>query len=319
MSAPAGALDAAIPAGVDLGCDVGPVRLQSPVLAASGTFGSGVEAAGHGLIDLHLVGGVVAKTVTREPRAGNDPPRMTETPAGMLNSIGLQNPGIDRFLEVVLPGMRALPTGAILNIAGADAADYEHLAARVEEARDGVTALELNLSCPNVSHGLDFGREPAQAAKVVAGVKRVTTLPVWVKLTPNVTRIADIAVAVADAGADALVVGNTVLGTAIDWRRRRPMLTTGFGGLSGPAIRPIALRCVAECVRATDCPVIGCGGITSGDDALEFIVVGAHAVQVGTASFAAPSAAAGIAREIAERLVEVGAASIAELRGTIRW
>lgn len=302
---------------VDLSVSFGALTLSSPVMAASGTFGSGVEAQRRGVARVERLGAVVAKTVTQEPRSGNPPLRMAETASGMLNSIGLQNPGIDAFLETVLPAMRDLPTAVVLNVAGRDAADYAALAARVDADSAGVAALELNLSCPNVSKGLDLGRDPSLAAAVVTAVRATTRLPLWVKLTPNVTDITAIAQAVEAAGADALTVANTVLGLAVDWRRRAPRLAKGFGGLSGPAIKPIALRLVATCSRAVSVPIIGCGGIQTADDALEFIVAGAHAVQVGTASFADPDAGPRIVDDMERLLAEAGVTSLAEIRGSL--
>jgi dihydroorotate dehydrogenase (NAD+) catalytic subunit len=302
--------------GADLRVDLGRgLVLPTPVLAASGTFGYGVELEpfyGPGGL-----GGIVGKTITRAPREGNPSPRMAEVPAGMLNSIGLQNPGIERFLSDLLPRMRRLGAPIVANVAGEDVADYADLARRAGAA-EGVAAIELNLSCPNVSHGLDFAVAPPRCHEVVAACRAVTDKPLWAKLTPNVADIAAVARAAEAAGADALVVGNTVLGMAVDWRRGRPRLARGFGGLSGPAIRPIALRLARACVEAVKLPVIGCGGIVSADDALEFLCVGCRAVQVGTATFRDPFALPKLQADLARLLHEAGWPSVAAFTGSYK-
>jgi dihydroorotate dehydrogenase (NAD+) catalytic subunit len=290
------------------------LTLKNPVLAASGTFGYGVEAAR--FFDVSQLGAIVGKTITKEPREGNPPPRMAETPSGMLNSIGLQNPGLERFLAETLPRMTALGVPVVANVAGEDAGQFAELAAAVGRAR-GVVAVELNISCPNVSHGLDLAQDPARCAEVIAACRRATDAPLWAKLTPNIADVAAVARAAEGAGADALVCGNTVLGLAVDWRRGRPKLARGAGGLSGPAIRPIALRHTRDALRAVKIPVIGCGGIRDGEDALEFFCLGAAAVQVGTATFVDPTAALDVALGIEALLAEAGK-TLEEVRGSYR-
>jgi dihydroorotate dehydrogenase (NAD+) catalytic subunit len=288
------------------------LRLANPVLAASGTFGYGVEAAR--FFDVSRLGAIVGKTITKEPRDGNAPPRMAETPAGMLNSIGLQNPGLERFLAETLPRMTSLGVPVVANVAGEDPQQFAELAHAVSKAK-GVVAIELNISCPNVSHGLDLAQDPERCAEVVSACRRVTERPLWAKLTPNVADVRPVARAAEAAGADALVTGNTVLGLAVDWRRGKPRLARGAGGLSGPAIRPIALRFTRDACRAVKIPVIGCGGIRDAEDALEFLCVGAAAVQVGTATFVEPTAALDVVRGI-EALLEAEKKTLEEVRGS---
>lgn len=289
---------------MDLSVDLGRgLRLPNPVLAASGTFGYGSEVAP--FFPPERLGGIVGKTITRERREGNPSPRMAETPAGMLNSIGLQNPGIEAFVAKLLPAMRELGAPIVANVAGEDVADYAELTRRVSEL-DGVAAIELNLSCPNVSHGLDFAREPAACEEVVAACRAISELPLWAKLSPNVSDIQPIAAAAERGGADALVMGNTVIGMAVNWRTQKPRLARGAGGLSGPAIKPIALRQAYQAIRAVQIPVIGCGGIASAEDALEFFCVGCPAVQVGTATFRDPWAGPRTIDQIAALITEAG-------------
>jgi dihydroorotate dehydrogenase (NAD+) catalytic subunit len=288
------------------------LTLANPVLAASGTFGYGVEAAR--FFDVSRLGAIVGKTITKESREGNPPPRMAETPSGMLNSIGLQNPGLERFLAETLPRMTSLGVPVIANVAGEDSDEFAKLTEAVSKA-PGVAAIELNISCPNVSHGLDLAQDPAKCAEVVSACRRVTEKPLWAKLTPNVGDIKPVARAAESAGADALVTGNTVLGLAVDWRRGKPRLYRGAGGLSGPAIRPIALRFTRDACRAVKIPVIGCGGIRDAEDALEFICVGATAVQVGTATFADPRAALDVVEGISQLLATEGK-TLQQIRGS---
>lgn len=288
--------------------------LGNPVLAASGTFGYAVEASR--FFDVSQLGAVVGKTITKEPREGNAPPRMAETPAGMLNSIGLQNPGLAKFLAETLPLMVSLGAPIVANVAGEDAGGFAELAAAVGKA-PGVVAIELNISCPNVSHGLDLAQDPRLCAEVVRRCREATDKPLWAKLTPNIQSVADVARAAEAAGADAIVTGNTVLGLAVDWRRGKPKLARGAGGLSGPAIRPIALRHTRDACRAVKIPVIGCGGIRDGEDALEFLCVGAAAVQVGTASFVDPTAALDVAKGI-EALLAAEGKTLEQVRGSYR-
>jgi len=257
------------------------------------------------------------KTVTLHPRAGNPPPRTVETAAGMLNSIGLDNDGIQGFLENQLPYLVSLGTAIIVSIAGKSYEEFVELADRLNGLA-GIAALELNVSCPNVSGGVDFGTSPAICRQVVAGVRKRCSLPILVKLTPNVTDVAIIAQAAEDGGADALSLINTCLGMAVDWRRRRPRLGNVLGGLSGPAIKPIALRIVYQVYRAVKIPLVGIGGIASIDDCMEFLVAGASAVQVGTANFYRPTAALEILDALPEALRFLGAAGVGEVVGTLQ-
>lgn len=271
----------------DLSVHLGPLRLKNPVMVASGTFGYGEEYAD--FIDLSRLGAVVVKGISLKPRAGNPPPRLVETPAGMINAIGLENVGLEKFLEVKLPYLRDQGVPVIVNIFGNLLEEYSELASRLDGV-PGIAALEINISCPNVKQGgMVFGTEPAMASSVVQAVRRSTSLPLITKLTPNVTRIGDIARAAVEAGTDMISCINTVAAMAVDVFSRRPKLANVIGGLSGPAIKPVALRCTYEVLQAVDCPVIGIGGIAGPLDALEFLLVGARAVQVGTANFVRPS------------------------------
>lgn len=299
----------------DLTTRIGALRLPNPVLCASGTFGYGEEMAA--FMDLSRLGGIVCKTVTRRARAGNPPPRTCETPAGMLNAIGLQNVGLDAFLSDKLPFLRACGAPVVVNLAGETVEDFAFLCRALSE-QSGIAALELNISCPNVAHGLDFATDPALAESVVSHARRATALPLWVKLSPNVSDISLIARAVQNGGADALCVANTFLGMSIDIGTQRPRLSNVTGGLSGPAIKPLALRAVWKCASSVAIPVIGIGGITSARDALEFLIAGASAVQVGTASFAQPGATLAIIQGIEAYLDENNIATAAELIGTLQ-
>lgn len=299
----------------DLKVRLGALELRNPVLTASGTFGYGEEVAD--LVNLSKLGAIVCKTVTRAPRAGNPPPRTSETPAGMLNAIGLQNVGLDAFLRDKLPFLRACDTRLAVNIAGESVGDFAALCADLS-GEAGVDALELNISCPNVAHGLDFATDPAQAEAVVAACRRETKLPLWVKLSPNVSDIAQIARAAQSGGADSLTVANTFVGMAIDTRTRRTRLSNGTGGLSGPAIRPLALRAVWKCAGAVSIPIIGVGGIVTANDALEFLIAGATAVQIGTATFVRPRAALDVVQGIEDYLREHNLASVHELVGSLQ-
>jgi dihydroorotate dehydrogenase (NAD+) catalytic subunit len=295
---------------------LGPVHLPNPVLTASGTFGYGDEEPE--LTGVRGLGGIVTKTVTLEPRAGNAPPRIWETPAGMLNSIGLQNVGVGRFLAEKLPRLVPLGVPVIVSVGGRRAEEYAETVRRLEGA-PGITAFEINVSCPNVKEGgIEFCQVPSAAAGVVDAVRKVTRLPLWVKLSPNVTSLGTVARAVAEAGADGITAINTFVGLCVDIRTRRSRLSAGTGGLSGPAIRPLALARVREAVRSVKIPVVGCGGITTAEDALEFLVVGARAVQVGTASFADPWAARGVVEGIGAFLRAEGLASVESLIGSYR-
>ena len=299
---------------IDLTVQLGRLRLPNPVLVASGTFGYAREM--QGLVKLSRLGGIIPKTITRQPRAGNVPWRTIETAAGMLNSIGLDNDGIDAFIEHHLPYLRTAGSPIIVSIAGRNQQDFVELAAQLDQ-QPGVAAIELNISCPNVSGGVDFGTDPALCEAVVAGVRRACSLPVLAKLTPNVTSIASIAQAAEAGGADAISLINTCLGMAVDWRRRRPLLGNVLGGLSGPAIKPIALRAVYQVSRAVSTPIVGIGGIATIDDVMQFLVTGASAVQLGTVNYYRPTASMEILDALPAALAELGAVSLREVVGTL--
>jgi dihydroorotate dehydrogenase (NAD+) catalytic subunit len=300
---------------MDLTTTLGRLRLNNPVLVASGTFGYAREM--EGVVDFARLGGIIPKTVTRQPRAGNTPPRTVETPSGMLNAIGLDNDGLDHFLEHHLPYLRALPTAVLGNIAGKTEDEFVAMAARVGAA-SGLAALELNLSCPNVAGGLDFATDPRCTGRIVRRVREVCPLPLLAKLTPNVTDIVPVAAAAAEAGADAVTVANTFVGLAVDWRRRRPVLGNATGGLSGPAIKPLVLRLVWQVAGRVQIPVIGVGGIATLDDVMEFLVAGASAVQLGTVNFYDPTASVRIVDGLPGALARLGAGSVREVVGTIQ-
>ena len=300
---------------VDLKTKIGDLQLRNPVLTASGTFGYGEEIAD--LVDLEQLGGIICKTVTRRPREGNPPPRTCETVAGMLNAIGLQNVGIEAFINEKMPYLRDCGAPVIVNIAGESVEEFAFLCRALGEV-EGVAAIELNISCPNVAHGLDFATDPHLAEDVVARCREAVALPLWVKLSPNVTDIALIARAAEQGGADALCVANTFVGLAIDIKRRQPRLSNGTGGLSGPAIKPLALRAVWQCAGAVEVPIIGVGGITTASDAIEFLLAGATAVQVGTATFVRPDASTHVVRGIESYLRENGLSSPAQIVGLAR-
>ncbi len=301
---------------VDLNVKLGRLALSNPVLVASGTFGYVREMAG--FIRLNRLGGVIPKTVTLRPRAGNPTPRTVETPSGLLNAIGLDNDGIDHFRTHHLPYLRTVGTAVIANIAGEDEDQFVEMAAMIGE-EPGVAAVELNISCPNVSHGLDLGIDPFAVERLVGRVRESCPLPIIAKLTPNVTDIVAIARASADGGADAVSLVNTFRGMAVNWRSRRPILANDVGGLSGPAIKPLALRMVWEVARALpNLPIIGIGGIGEADDALEFLVAGASAIQVGTATFADPTAAETLLDDLTRKLDEAGIGRVTDIIGTLR-
>ena len=298
-----------------LAVQLGPLRLKNPVMTASGTFGYGEEYSD--FFDLRRLGAIVVKGISLNPRAGNPPPRLVETPAGMINAIGLENVGAERFLSVKLPFLRDLGVPAIVNIFGNTVEEYGELAARLDGA-PGIAALEINVSCPNVKEGgMVFGTDPAMTSKVVKAVRLSTRLPLITKLTPNVTSIAEVAKAARGAGSDILSCINTVAAMAVDIFSRRPRLANIFGGLSGPAVKPVALRCVYEVTRAVDCPVIGIGGIANATDALEFLLVGARAVQVGTANFVNPACSMEIIEGIERFLRVEGIADINSFIGSM--
>jgi dihydroorotate dehydrogenase (NAD+) catalytic subunit len=271
-----------------------------------------------GLVDLSKLGGVLPKTITVAPRPGNAPWRTVETSAGLLNSIGLDNDGVDAFIEGHLPYLSSLDTAVVVSIAGKSYAEFIDLAQRIAGSPHRVAALELNISCPNVTGGVDFGTDPKACYEVVHGVRSACSLPILAKLTPNVTRIVDIAQAAADAGADAVCCINTLLGMAIDWRKRRPMLGNIVGGLSGPAIKPVALRCVYQVASAVKIPVIGIGGIATIDAVMEFIVAGATAVEIGTANYYDPRVSQRLVEQLPAALKEIGAKSIGEIVGSLQ-
>jgi len=289
--------------------------LANPVMAASGTFGYGLEMAKE--LDIQRLGAIVCKGTTLRRRRGNPQPRMVETPAGMLNSIGLQNMGVEALIRDIAPIWATWRVPVVVNIAGESIDEYARLARRLDGVA-GVSGLELNISCPNVATGLEFGSSPQMAAAVTAAVRRETTLPVIVKLTPNVSDIASVGRAAADAGADALTLINTFPAMAIDVKSRRPALGWGFGGLSGPVLKPIGVRLVYQTAAAVDVPVIGCGGIMTGLDAIEYIMAGATAVQVGTATFVNPQATVDVLEGIERFLEEEGVEDICQLVGAAR-
>jgi dihydroorotate dehydrogenase (NAD+) catalytic subunit len=300
---------------VDLSVQIGSLRLANPLMAASGCYGYGVEYAD--AVDLSSLGAVVSKGLFLKPREGHPPERIVETPSGMLNAIGLQGIGVHRYISEKLPELRRLGATNVINICGSTLDEYVELARILSDA-DGVHALELNISCPNIKEGgITFGCSLHGTFDVVNAVKKVTRLPVIPKLTPNVTDVASFAKAAEDAGADAVSLVNTFLAMAIDVETRRPKLSNIVGGLSGPAIRPIAVRMVYECRRAVKIPVIGMGGIASATDALEFMIAGAAAVQVGTANFVDPFIWSKLTDGIRDYMARHQIARLADLVGTI--
>lgn len=299
----------------DLSVQLGPLRLPSPILVASGTFGYAREM--EHLVDLSRLGAVLPKTITSQPRAGNRPWRTVETTAGLLNSIGLDNDGLEAFIAHHLPYLSQLLCPTIVSIAGSSHDDFCAMAQRLGQ-ESGIAALELNISCPNVAHGVDFGVNPEICRRLVSGVREVCKLPLIAKLTPNVTSIADIAKAAEDGGADAISAINTLLGMAVDWRGRKPMLGNIVGGLSGPAIKPVALRCVYQVARAVKLPVIGIGGIATIDDVMEFLVAGASAVQIGTANYYDPTVSMKLLDQLPAALSELGSNRVDQVVGTLK-
>lgn len=300
-------------AAINLSVNLGGIKMKNPVAVASGTFGYGFEYAD--FIDSSSIGAVIVKGTTLESRPGNVPPRIVETPAGMLNAIGLENPGVDVFLHEYLPVLRKQNVTVIANIAGNSVEDYAQMAARLE-GHEGIAGIELNISCPNVKEGgLQFGTDPYMVKTVVAAVKAESSLPVMPKLSPNVTDIVAIAQAAQEGGADCLSMINTLMGMAIDIRTRRPVLGNVFGGLSGPAIKPVALRMIYQVYREVDLPILGGGGIMNTNDALEFIMAGASAVSVGTGVFVKPRLAAEIAAGLEAYLRQNDLDTILELVG----
>ena len=299
----------------DLSINIAGLRFKNPVTTASGTFGNGEEFLD--FIDIGQLGGVFVKAVTGKNRDGNAYPRMAETPSGMLNSVGLQNKGVDYFCREIYPRIRNFKTHMIVNVSGSTIDEYVEVAARINEL-EAIPAIELNISCPNVKlGGMAFGTVPTMASEVTAAVRKVYRKVLMVKLSPNVTSITDLAKAVVDGGADAITLINTLLGMAIDVNRRRPVLSTITGGLSGPAIKPVALRMVWQVHKTVSVPLIGLGGIMNATDAIEFLLAGASAVQVGTANFIDPTISLKIIRGIEDYLIKNDFKSVSEVVGAL--
>lgn len=299
---------------IDLSVTIHQTTFRNPILGASGTVGFGRELSQ--LFDVSSIGGLVSKAVTPQPRMGNFAPRIAETTQGMLNSVGLENPGLERFKTEVLTEFSQLPCGLIINLAANTIEEYVHLARELREAP--VDGFELNLSCPNVKDGLSFGSEPRQIEEVMRQVRVVTDKPVWVKLTPNVTSISDCAKAAEAGGADGISLINTLLGMAIDIGSRRPILRNNTGGLSGPAVKPVALRMVHDVYRAVSVPVIGLGGISSAEDVIEFMLAGASLVQVGTLILSDPAKFFQLPAELQELADSLGVTDITQLIGQLK-
>lgn len=298
---------------VNLSVNVAGMALRNPIMTASGTFGYGAEFAPY--MDLQSIGAIVTKGLSLRPQAGNDTPRIIETPAGMLNAIGLQNVGIDAFVEKKVPFLRTVNTPCIANFFGNTVEEYAEMARRLDAIPE-VAGLEMNISCPNVKcGGIQFGSDPVSAATVVAACRAACNKPLIVKLSPNVTDVVAMARACVDAGADSLSLINTLVGMAIDVKTRRPVLANTTGGLSGPAIKPVALRMVWQVAQAVKVPLIGIGGIMSATDVVEFLLAGATAVQVGTASFVTPGIAQTIAEDLEQWMQDNGVHDVRELIG----
>ncbi len=300
---------------VNTSVKIGALTLRNPVMTGSGTFGFGPEMAG--IVDLNDLGAVVVKSTSLEARLGNATPRIVETASGLLNAIGLQNSGVDNFIAEKLPFLRQYDVPIVVNLVGYEVGDYVLLAEKLTAA-GGVHALEINISCPNVKHGCDFAVNPELTAELISAVRKVTNLTLITKLSPNVTDLVPIARAAVDAGSDALSLINTLLGTAIDIKKRKFKLANITGGLSGPAVKPVALRCVWQVHRALpDVPLIGMGGIVNATDAIEFLLAGATAVAVGTATFVNPTASTDIVSGIEHYLEENSISDINELIGAV--
>ena len=300
---------------VDTSVKIAGLSLKNPVLTASGTFGYGSEFCD--FMELSRIGGIIVKGTTIRSRQGNPYPRMAETPSGMLNAVGLQNKGVDYFVDHIYPVIKDYDTNIIVNVAGSTVDDYVAAAERINEL-ESVPAIELNISCPNVkAGGMAFGTSPEAAREVVAAVRRVYKNTLIVKLSPNVTSITDIALAVESAGADSVSLINTLMGMAIDAERRKPLLSTITGGLSGPCVKPVALRMVWQVAKAVKIPVIGLGGISNAADAVEFLLAGATAIQIGTANFIDPAISAKVASGIEDYLIRHGFSSVKELVGAL--
>lgn len=298
---------------VDLTTELAGIKLRNPLLTSSGTYGFGEEYRAY--CPLEALGGITLKGTTPLPRLGNPVPRLAETPAGLLNAVGLENPGLEEFLRVYLPKVCKMPTAVIANISGFSVEDYVQMASALQKT-SGLAALEVNISCPNVRHGgMHFGTDPRSAREVIAAVKAATDLPVIAKLSPNVTDIVAMAKAAEEGGADALSLINTLLGMQIDIDSQRPLLGNIFGGLSGPAVRPVAVRMVWQVAEAVDLPIIGMGGIITWQDAVEFLLAGATAVSIGTGNFVNPQAPLEILEGITKYCLRHGKASVRELVG----
>lgn len=300
---------------LSLNVKLGPLELATPLLTASGCAGYGKELDAYQ--DLSCFGAIIGKSISQKPRLGNPYPRTAEVAAGLLNAIGLQNEGFDSFVKSTLPKMRGFGTKAIVNVVGHDFDEYVWLCEHFD-AEEGIAALELNLSCPNVKGGMKFATDAGECERLVAACRKATRLPLIAKLSPNVTSIAEIARAAERGGADILSAVNTFVGMSVDWQRREPRLANVTGGMSGPAIKPLALRCVHEVARAVKLPVMAIGGIASADDVLEFMVVGASACQIGTFLFVEPDAATRMLAELKKKLIDAGIKSPAELVGTLK-
>jgi len=297
-----------------LAVNIAGIKMKTPVMTASGTFGFGLEYSD--FVDLNQVGAIVVKGTTLVPKVGNSGRRIAETPAGMMNCIGLENPGVDEFITNTMPKLAAYQVPVIVNISGNTVEDYGELAARLDQS--GIAGLEVNISCPNVKQGgIAFGTCPESAAEVVREVKKKTSLPVIVKLSPNVTDVVLMARAVEDAGADAISLINTLLGMAIDIKTWRPVLGNTVGGLSGPAVKPVAVRMVWQVAKAVKVPIIGMGGIMNAEDAIEFILAGASAVAVGTANFVNPYVSVDVAEGIRDYLTKRGLTQVSDLVGKV--
>lgn len=300
---------------VQLNTKIGSLELKNPVMTASGTFGYGTEYAD--FMDISRLGAIIVKGTTLNPRQGNPYPRMAETPSGMLNAVGLQNKGVDYFVDHIYPEVRKIQTNIIVNVSGSCIDDYVQTAGIINTL-DDIPAIELNISCPNVKQGgMAFGVKPESAAQVVEAVRKAYDKTLIVKLSPNVTDITEIARAVEGAGADSVSLINTMLGMAIDAEKRKPILSTVTGGMSGPAVKPVALRMVWQTAKAVKIPVIGLGGICSATDAVEFLLAGASAVQIGTANFIDPSISEKVIDGIEEYLERHGFASVQEIIGAL--
>lgn len=300
----------------NMSVDIAGIKMSNPITTGSGTFGFGPEYAPY--IDLNKIGAITVKGTTLEPRAGNPPPRLVETPAGILNAIGLENPGVDAFINETIPFLKNYQVPVIVNIAGNTEDDYKEIASRLDGVA-GVAGLEVNISCPNVKKGgLAFGTDPCTAGAVIHGVKSNTSLPVIAKLSPNVTDIVAMAKAVRDAGADALSLINTLLGMAIDIYDKKPVLANTMGGLSGPAVKPVAVRMIWQVSQAVQLPIIGMGGVTTWEDAIELMLAGANAIAVGTANFINPRATMDIAEGIEKYLVDNGYSDVNDIVG-LAW